>query len=337
MNKINHSGFAGKHGSSDNAMILAVIARVRKIPLLYKLQSTVRQYFHAFKFRLLVGRPVVDSATFLERAISERIPLAAGKIGSTEAAALKTRLIRRKEQDKYGEPRTAYSRWITHTLFINSGVFPQSEEVFDRFGDDYLQAVGECDVLAAWHVAGEAEILRAFCPHTIFVRLMSLEPYFCDPPWSRVLKGKRVLIISPFSKSVERQYANHEELWRDPKVLPEFELLTIRAPFSAGLVPPDSQDWFEALARLKEKMDGIDYDVALIGAGAFSLPLAVHARKEGKVGIHLGGALQILFGIAGARWDKLPDFKSFINESWCRPSAEETPENFSRNEEGCYW
>lgn len=309
---------------------------IRKFPVLHKAIWNTRQSHNAIKRRLLVGREIVDCAPFLEKAITEKIPFAAGKMGSIEAAALTTFLVRKKAQAAGNKPK-AYGPHITYMLFISAGVFPQSEKTFDRFGEVYLDAVKGCDALVSWDVAGEAEIFRAHCPRTILVKLMSLEPYFCATPWSRALEGKRVLVISPFATSIEKQYARREALWDDERILPAFKLMTLRAPFAAGLVPPESPDWFEALDRMKEMMDGMHYDVMLIGAGAFSLPLAVHAKRKGKVGIHMGGALQILFGITGGRWRENPYFKPFIKESWCSPSPEETPTEFKRMENGSYW
>lgn len=46
-------------------------------------------------------------------------------------------------------------------------------------------------------------------------------------------------------------------------------------------------------------MDKVEYDVCLIGCGAYGFPLAAHAKRTGHKAIHLGGSLQLLFGIAG--------------------------------------
>ena len=120
-------------------------------------------------------------------------------------------------------------------------------------------------------------------------------------------------------------------------MLPEFTLLTIRPPFSAGLVAPKHPDWMAALDDLKAQMDNINFDVALIGAGAFSLPLATHAKMRGKVGIHLGGVLQILFGIYGNRWKDDTEVQRFFNDNWVRPRKSETPEAVHKIENACYW
>jgi hypothetical protein len=113
--------------------------------------------------------------------------------------------------------------------------------------------------------------------------------------------------------------------------------LQIAVPYQPILAPPRHTDWFQALADMQRQMTAIDFDVALIGAGAYSLPLVVHAKKLGKVGIHMGGAVQLYFGIMGGRWDKNPAIQSFVNESWVRPLPEDTPPNNKLIEGGCYW
>ena len=86
-----------------------------------------------------------------------------------------------------------------------------------------------------------------------------------------------------------------------------------------------------------KQMEKINFDVLLIGTGASSLPLASHAKNLGKQAIHPGGALQILFGIKGKRWDEMKPMKFFFNEHWIRPSLEETPSGYQQIEGGTYW
>ena len=42
----------------------------------------------------------------------------------------------------------------------------------------------------------------------------------------------------------------------------------------------------------------------------------------------------MLFGIYGKRWEEESDL---INEHWIRPSADETPQDYKKVEDGCYW
>ena len=46
------------------------------------------------------------------------------------------------------------------------------------------------------------------------------------------------------------------------------------------------------------------FDVAIIGCGAYGMPLGAMLKDAGKTVIHLGGVTQILFGIKGKRWDE---------------------------------
>jgi hypothetical protein len=103
------------------------------------------------------------------------------------------------------------------------------------------------------------------------------------------------------------------------------------------MIPPRHRDWFETLGELKNDMGSEPFDIAIIGAGAYSLPLAVHAKEMGRKAIHLGGATQLFFGIRGRRWDDQVEFQRLFNESWCRPAAADTPPGRHSVEDGCYW
>ena len=98
--------------------------------------------------------------------------------------------------------------------------------------------------------------------------------------------------------------------------------------------------WFDALAAMEKQMDACDYEVAIIGAGAYGLPLAAHARDTGHVAIQMSGATQLLFGIKGRRWDTpTPQnpAKAVSNPAWVRPAPAEQPANKQAVEGGSYW
>lgn len=122
----------------------------------------------------------------------------------------------------------------------------------------------------------------------------------------------------------------------------------IKAVQSLGEGDSRFSDWFEALRWMENEIDKRDYDVCLIGCGAYGLPLAAHVKRRGKQAIHLGGALQLLFGIKGKRWEdpmygvkewRIPQgsYSSLINEYWVRPDSTDTPKSSIAVEGGCYW
>ena len=150
------------------------------------------------------------------------------------------------------------------------------------------------------------------------------------------LAGKRVLVVHPFKTTIERQYARRAELFPGTDILPQFADLRIVQAVQ-GLAGADTgyASWFDALAAMEQQMDAAPYDVAIIGAGAYGLPLAAHARDTGHAAIQMSGALQLLFGIRGKRWDDHPIISKLYNDAWVRP--EETLAHKEKVEGGSYW
>ena len=95
-------------------------------------------------------------------------------------------------------------------------------------------------------------------------------------------------------------------------------------------------------------MDKTEYDIALIGCGAYGFPLAAHAKRTGHQAIQLAGSLQLLFGIIGHRWTrrmygvkewgiKEGQYADLMNEYWVRPNEGLKTQNAQEVENGCYW
>jgi hypothetical protein len=190
------------------------------------------------------------------------------------------------------------------------------------------------DVLGVWL---NEDIFRKRLNGKQFVTLESIEPYLYSHPWSEALAGKKVLVIHPFSKTIEMQYAKRHLLFDNKKILPEFELKTITAVQTIAGEESQFATWFDALEYMKFQINEIDFDIAIIGCGAYGFPLAAYIKRLGKKAVHLGGATQILFGIKGKRWEQIPAINALMNEHWVRPLPEETPIDNSKIEGGCYW
>ncbi len=212
-----------------------------------------------------------------------------------------------------------------------SGFFPQDIDLLIKFGELMMEDMKLVDILGTWR--REELFFTKELGKAIRVKLVDLEPYEHANPWSEVLEGKKVLLVHPFERTIQEQYARRELLFKDPRVLPKFELKTIRAVQTVAGHPTSFGNWFEALDYMKNKMSNTDYDVAIIGCGAYGLPLAAHAKRMGKKAVHIGGATQLLFGIIGQRWENHP----LRNEYWVRPGDHERPEKASIVEGACYW
>lgn len=228
------------------------------------------------------------------------------------------------------------------------GGFPHTREFFDRFCEQYLHDIPPIDILGSLNIT---EKYLPIAPETIKIHLESLYPFFVERPWTRALKEKRVLVIHPFEKTILHQEKKREMIFADPDVFPPYRLQTLRAVQSIGMNDElqHYHDWFDALHSMEEKITQYDFDFALIGCGGYGLPLAAFIKRMGKKAIHLGGGLQLLFGIKGKRWEdnytwtyhtkeKLDlNYTSLYNDFWVRPFPEDTPQVATKIENGCYW
>jgi hypothetical protein len=218
-----------------------------------------------------------------------------------------------------------------------SGFFPLSNGMIEKFSDLMFEDMKLLDILGSWRI--EERLLLKNFPQAKRIELKALEPYMSENPWTEVLEGLKVLVVHPFNTTIERQY--HEKrklLFKDKRVLPRFKTLeTVKAVQTIAGNKGEFNDWFEALESMKASIDSKDYDVAIIGCGAYGFPLAAHVKRRGKKAVHLGGATQLLFGIKGRRWDNHPVISRLYNEQWVRPSVEDIPADANKVENGCYW
>lgn len=192
-----------------------------------------------------------------------------------------------------------------------------------------------------WHLNMEDFVIEEYAPQADLTFLFRLEPWlYHGRPWSVALKGKKVLVIHPFEDSIQAQYKKRESLFPGTDILPEFELHTLKAVQTlCGEKDERFVTWFEALEYMYQEAMKIEFDIAIIGCGAYGMPLASMLKDAGKQAIHLGGATQLLFGIKGRRWEENYPSKiaTCFNDAWTYPADTEKPKNGATVEQGCYW
>tara|TARA_Y100000590_G_C15722019_1_gene1013829 strand:+ start:165 stop:1124 length:960 start_codon:yes stop_codon:yes gene_type:complete len=219
-----------------------------------------------------------------------------------------------------------------------SGFFPIETSFVERYCKLVFSDLPEVDILGSWR--SDKEKLYNELKKTQKVEFEYLEPFFSNKPWTKALENKKVLVIHPFQKSIEKQYKKRKLIFKN-NLLPKFELKTIKAVQTVANEKSEFKTWFEALDFMKQQMNKIDYDIALIGCGAYGFNLAAHAKRMGKKGFHLAGVLQILFGIIGKRWENPKQangiYLKLFNEHWIRPMNEEKPKYSSLVENNTYW
>lgn len=283
--------------------------------------------------------------------IGERLlgqtPFWVGRFGGTEMNMIYEVLKHRIHPD-YNNNKEAIDRLCTY-----SGFFPNDIELGEQFVDMMLECCKEIDLQAAWGRYMADYVYKMYQPNTVLTGLLKIEPWYMYKtksrvkPWSHALAGKRVLVVHPFVESIVEQYKNNREhifenIFRADDILPEFELQTLKAVQTlAGETDPRFSSWFEALDWMTEECASRDFDVAIVGCGAYGYPLAARIKKMGKHVVHLAGATQLLFGVKGKRWETFYMYKDFketvINDYWISPNSNESIKNKSTVEDSCYW
>jgi hypothetical protein len=221
---------------------------------------------------------------------------------------------------------------------MQAGFFTPTDEMLTRFCCELLALFADADVFGTFGVVrGEQTICeRYLSPDAVICHGGAGAPVDEENPWTEALRGKKVLVVSPFAGTIEKQYRKRELLFSNPKTLPEFRLSTIAAVQSQAYEPCGFSDWFAALDHMKGQIDRADFDIALISAGAYAMHLAHHCKTIGKKGFQMAGTGQLLFGIKGRRWVEHGE-PDYMNGHWVFPAADERPAKAELVEDGCYW
>lgn len=227
-----------------------------------------------------------------------------------------------------------------------SGFFPPTIENLERFCEMMLVDSKSIDVLISW--LDDEPRLKDIIGGKPKIQGLFIDPFWTKRPWTKALQGKNVLVVHPFAELIKRQYKERRlDLFVNKDILPEFNLHTVQAVQSLGGESHGFTSWFEALNYMKGEIDSIDYDICLLGCGAYGFPLAAHVKRSGKKAVHVGGSLQLFFGIKGNRWEnpkygecelgKQGCYPSLFNDKWVKPGKTELSVNSKQVENGCYW
>lgn len=283
-----------------------------------------------------------DGATYIQDIINKGQACAINKMGVGENGILLEFINSNETVD--------LKQSVYNNLYVNVGVFPKNKTIFKQWCKYYYECLLNSDTFI---------FVTPYCVDIMINELINskyknkiqkildrkilasrcLEPFYANFYWTKALENKRVLVVSPFTDTITKQYKKRDLIWKNHQgLLPNFTLLTIKVPQSQVLTGSDKyEDWFDAFNDIKSQMQMMDFDVCLVGAGGYSVPVTIVAKMKGKIGIYIGGGLQILFGVKGKRWDKHDIISKLYNEHWVYPSKSETPKNARLVENGCYW
>jgi len=153
------------------------------------------------------------------------------------------------------------------------------------------------------------------------------------------IRDKRVLVISSFTGLVKQQYesGNIYKLGIDFPTVKHVDGVTTPYCF---LNQGPHKDYFETLESIFEEIRKKEFDIALLGCGAYGHMLThkIHADL-GKDAFYIGGCVTNVFGILSKRERTVGMGKHVqTNEHWILDIPESyRPPNFKDIEDGCYW
>lgn len=252
------------------------------------------------------------------------------------------------------ENNTAVLKTQQHisSMKTNAGIRLSNAGSIEKYSQLYLRAFDNCEVYFGWDVQGNYighiaeshhQIRMKYSEKTMLWSLvLDVFHYIYSTPWTHALKGKRILLISPFEDSLKEKIEIRNRIWGDTEIdlFPDCSFVIIKPPMTQA--DEASREFDQELEDFLQQLDEIkdSYDVALVSCGGYGNLVCNHIfENHQKSAIYVGGVLQMYFGILGNRWlEERPDVvRLFLNEYWSRPKEHEKPKGCQNVERGCYW
>jgi hypothetical protein len=228
----------------------------------------------------------------------------------------------------------------------NAGIYTKDNNSLNIYVSKLITSYENCTVIAEWDTNGKVfaitgngqQLIRDKTPLIPKIDAISLEPYYFKESWMSALRGKRILIVHPFVKTIKQQIKNIHSIFPDSDWFKDCDFDFIQPPITlAG--NHNNKDWQEHYILFIDSLNMCkDFDIALVSAGGYGMLISDYIfTKLHKSVLYIGGALQLFFGIIGKRWFENKEILKLVNDDWIRPNKDDKPVNFIQVENGCYW
>ncbi len=220
----------------------------------------------------------------------------------------------------------------------SSGIFSTDDEGLSTFCKVFAENMGEVTHLCMFSTEFEPLLVRNYGRKAKLISSGGLEHFRYVPSWMESLRGKKVLVVSMFAETIEKQFKKASSLFpTNPSANPLFASLeTVKAEVTYGGETPKYKNWKGTLDHMYEECMAHDFDVAILSCGGYGLPLGGMLFRAGKNVIHSGGITQLYFGIYGNRYEN-ENYNWLFNENWVRPAENERTVSYKSIENGAYW
>jgi hypothetical protein len=227
---------------------------------------------------------------------------------------------------------------LRSVMKINAGIHLTTAASVKAYSVAYLKPFHQCRVYASWepwgnyfpHIAESQVYMQRTFPKSQVGAFVFDIFHYLRHPWTHALRGRRLLIVSPFVDMIQTQPpAYHTNLF------PDCTFVYVKPPQTHGNEP--SRDWTLEFTELCAAVDAVEFDVALCSCGGYGNPLCGYLFSKGKSAIYVGGVLQMYFGIYGGRWikERKDILTMHLTPDWKRPTVK--PEGHAAIESSCYW
>lgn len=239
-----------------------------------------------------------------------------GRLGNVEATCLLTGLE--------GQMRT------------NAGLYGAEEELAN-FRKVFTRALFACDAFMRVYTCKSFRICDA-----LMVKLGIWRPtipyfeyagFYLQMLECLTKNNNKVAIVSHFSEEIKKQIGVLNEVWENKYEINTDNICVVHA-YNTTYERPHS-GYEETLNDLTKRCLDTDATHFFLSCGAYGMPLGAELSAKNRNSVYVGGILQIMFGVMGARWDDRKEVAQFMNTYWVYPSSKKYSA-LKSIESGCY-
>ena len=246
------------------------------------------------------------------------------------------------------------TNYLFNNMLFGAGIQFLSKSDVAEYVKTYTDSFRNCDMVGVWNGGSMLDQSRGFYSRIYQTpgrawrpfTATAIEPYYsmndARYAFDSIFKNKKVLILTSHSKTIKSQLPNLAQMFKKPIFHETTQFFVQKTPQQNG-GSHDEHSWKWHFDKLKTTVENIkntffDFDIALVSCGGFGMPISDYIRTDlGKSVIYVGGALQLFFGVMGARWEKSDKIQEHVNSFWVRPLEVDRPSNPEYCEQSCYW